>query len=198
MRIRGVPGADNPLFQWLLLTLCLIIVGLAALLVRRDREMQRDMRAMAEELRQAQSRESALERELARERSAREAFEIGLGRERAANTLPGIPLEPGLDPSGKPRQQVRLPPDATRVQLVLPVGDRRFDRYRAAIQRWTGGDDLWVHALVTATVDRRRLFVAVPVDVLAPGAYSLLLSGIKPDGTRDDFAVFSFEVTAPR
>ncbi len=198
VRIRGVPGADNPIFQWLLVALCLVIVGLAALLVRREREMERDLRAIAEDLRQAESRQSALEREVARERSARQAFEIGLGKERAANTLPGIPLEPGLDPSGRPTQQLRLPPDAARVQLVLPVGGKRFERYRAAIRPLTGGDDLWVHALIRPDVDSRRVFVAVPVDVLAPGAYSLRLSGVRPDGSRDDFSVFTFEVARPR
>jgi hypothetical protein len=195
VRIRGV---ENPLLQWLLVALCLVIVGLAALLVRRDREIERGVRAMAQDLRAASSRQAALEREVARERSAREAFEIGLGKERAANTLPGIPLEPGLDTAGKPRQQLRIPPDAARVQLVLPIGGKRFERYRAAIRPWTGGDELWVHALVRANVDPRRLFVAVPIEVLAPGAYSLLLSGVRPDGSRDDFAVFTFEVTRPR
>lgn len=197
MRIRGVPGADKPLLQWLLVALCLVIVGLAALLVRRERETDRRIRAMAGDLRRAQAREAALEREIARERSAREAFEIGLGKERAANTLPGVPLQAGLDASGRPRQQVRVPPEATRVQFVLPIGGQRFDRYRAAIRPWTGGDDLWLHALITRAVDR-RLFVTVPADVLAPGAYELLLSGVRPDGSRDDFAVFTFEVTAPR
>lgn len=197
MRIRGVPGADRPVLQWLLVSLSILIVVLAGLLIRRDRETERGLRAMAQDLRAASERQLALEREIARERSAREAFEIGLGKERAANTLPGIPLEPGLDSSGKPRQQLRIPSDVARVQLVLPVGDKRFPRYRAAIRPWQGGDDLWLHAMIRANVDPRRVFVPVPVEVLAPGAYSMLLSGIRPDGSRDDFSVFTFEVTRP-
>jgi hypothetical protein len=195
VRIRGVPGADRPIVQWILLLLCVAIIVQAGVLIRRDRETQQGVRAMAQDLRAATARQEALEREVARERSAREAFEIGLGRERAANTLPGIPLEPGLDDSGKPKQQLRLPRDAARVQLVLPIGGRRFDRYRAAIKAWNGGDELWFHAMIRANVDPRRLFVAVPIEILAPGAYSLLLSGIRPDGSRDDFSVFTFEVT---
>jgi hypothetical protein len=197
VRIRGVPGADRPVLQWLLVSLSILIVVLAGLLIRRDRETERGLRAMAQDLRAASERQLALEREIARERSAREAFEIGLGKERAANTLPGIPLEPGLDSSGKPRQQLRIPSDVARVQLVLPVGDKRFPRYRAAIRPWQGGDDLWLHAMIRANVDPRRVFVPVPVEVLAPGAYSMLLSGIRPDGSRDDFSVFTFEVTRP-
>jgi hypothetical protein len=197
VRIRGVPGADRPVVQWLLVALCLVIVVQAGLLIRRDRETERGVRAMAHDLRAAAERQESLEREVARERSAREAFEIGLGKERAANTLPGIPLEPGLDSDGKPKQQLRIPADVGRVQLVLPVGGKRFDRYRVAIRPWTGGEELWVHAMVRADVDPKRVFVPVPVEVLTPGAYALLLGGFRQDGSRDDFSVFTFEVTRP-
>jgi hypothetical protein len=197
VRIRGVPGADRPVLQWLLVSLSVLIIVLAVLLIRRDRETERGLRAMAQDLRAASERQLALERQIARERSAREAFEIGFGKERSANTLPGIPLEPGLDSSGKPKQQLRLPAGVGRVQLVLPVGERRYPRYRAAIRPWQGGEDLWLNAMLRTNVDPRRLFVPVPVEVLAPGGYSLLLSGIRTDGGRDDVSVFTFEVTRP-
>lgn len=196
--MRGVPGADRPIVQWLLVLLAIVILVQAGLLIRRDRETERGLRAMAQDLRAAAARQEALEREVARERSAREAFEIGLGKERAANALPGIPLEPGLDPSGKPKQQLRIPPDVARVQLVLPVGTKRFDRYRAAIAPWTGGDDLWANAMIRATVDPRRVFVAVPIEVLVPGSYALTLSGIRESGGREDLSVFTFDVTRLR
>jgi len=192
--MKGVPGAERPLVQWLLVTLCIVIVVLAAALVRRERSANAALRQMQKDLDAGAQVQLQLERQVARERSAREAFEIGLGRERAANSPVGIPLQPGLDPSGKPTQELRIPTDVSRVQLVLPLGPKRYDRYRAAIRPWSGGDELWVHGMLHADVDPRRLFVAVPLDVLPRGAYELLLNGIAADGRREDLATFTFEV----
>lgn len=195
MRIKGVPGAERPLVQWLLVFLCIVIVVLAAGLLRRERAAAGALRQMQKALNAADATELQLERQIARERSAREAFEIGLGRERAASHPQGIPLAPGLDPGGRPTQQLRIPPDVSRVQLVLPLGSKHYDRYRAAIRPWSGGDELWVHAVLRADVDPKRLFVAVPVDVLSRGAYELTLSGIAVGGRREDVATFTFEVS---
>jgi hypothetical protein len=200
VRIKGLPGAERPLVQWSLVLLCTVIVGLAAGVIQRERGTRAALREA--ELQMQQEREAAtrtqsqLERQIARERSAREAFEIGLGRERAANTPAGIPLQPGLDPSGHPRQQLRIPADVSRVQLVLPLGSKRYERYRAAIRPWSGGDELWVHAMLRAELDPKRLFVAVPVDVIPRGAYELSLSGWAGDGRREDVATFTFEVSS--
>jgi hypothetical protein len=195
VRIKGVPGAERPLVQWSLVLLCIAIVGLAAGLVKRDRATTDALRRMKKDLDESAKVQVQLERQVARERSAREAFEIGLGREREANTPQGIPLQPGLDPSGRPSQQLRIPSGATRVQLVLPIGSKRYDRYRAAIRPWSGGDDLWVHGMLRAEVDPKKLFVAVPVDVLPRGAYELSLAGLTGDGRREEVATFTFEVS---
>lgn len=196
MRIKGIPGAERPLVQWLLVASCLVIVGLAAALMNRGREADAMLRQLRRDLDGAAAAQLNLERQLARERAARQAFELGLGRERAANTLPGIPLQPGLSRSGRPSQEIRIPPDVSRVQLVLPLGRKHYDRYRAALRAWSGGDELWVHGLLHADVDPNRLFVAVPVDVLSGRAYELSLSGITADGRREDVATFTFEVGA--
>jgi hypothetical protein len=192
--MRGIPGAERPFVQWMLVALCIAIVVLAAGVVRRERAADVALRQMRDDLDAGARVRLQLERQIARERSAREAFEIGLGRERAANSPAGIPLQPGLDPSGKPAQEVRIPPEVSRVQLVLPLGPKRYGRYRAAIRPWTGGDELWVNAMLHADIDPRRLFVAVPAEVLERGAYELSLHGIAPDGRREDLATFTFEV----
>jgi hypothetical protein len=196
VRIKGVPGGEQPLVQWSLVLLCIIIVVLAAGLVKRERAAADAVRQMKQDLDAGAKMQLQLERQVARERSAREAFEIGLGRERAANHPQGIPLQPGLDPSGRPTQQVRIPPDVSRVQFVLPLGSKRYDRYRAALRSWNGGDEVWVHAMLRADLDPARLFVAVPVDVLPGGAYELSLAGLTADRRREDIATFTFEVTA--
>lgn len=194
MQLRGVPGGERPLVQWLMVALAVVIVGLAAVLVQRERGARETIRALQEEVRAAAGREERLERQLARERAAREAFEIGLGRERAANTPQGIPLEGGLDPSGRPKQQVRLPADAGRLQFVLPIKGPRLARYRAALRTFSGGDELWAHAMLHADVDPRRLFVAIPVDVLTPGSYELAVVGFTDQAERRDVDAFTFEI----
>lgn len=194
--MKGVPGAERPLVQWLLVLLSVVIVALAVALMKRERAASDALRQMKKDLDAGEKVQLQLERQIARERSAREAFEIGLGRERAANSPPGISLQPGLDPSGKPRQQVRIPPDVSRVQLVLPLGSKRYERYRAAIRPWNGGDERWVHGMLRADIDPARLFVAVPVDVLSRGAYELSLAGLTADGRREEVATFTFEVTS--
>ncbi len=193
-RIPSIPGLERPILQWALVAVCLIIVGLGIALTKRDRAADVALRQLRKDAESSAAAQLELERQLARERSARQAFEIGLGRERAANSIPGIPLQPGLDPSGRPTQELRIPTGIDRVQLVLPLGARRYDRYRAAIRPWTGGDEVWVHAMLHADVDPRRLFVAVPIDVLPRGAYELSLSGVTADGRREDVATFTFEV----
>lgn len=194
MQLRGVPGGERPLVQWLMVALAVAIVGLALFLLQRDRAARETLRALQDELRAADDREMKLERQLARERSAREAFEIGLGRERAANAPQGIALEAGLDRSGRPKQEVLLPADVARVQFVLPLKGPRLARYRAALRTFSEGDELWVHAALRADVDPKRLFVAVPIDVLAPGAYELALTGFTEKGERRDVEAFTFEV----
>lgn len=194
--MKGVPGAERPLVQWALVLLCIVIVVLAAGVARRERAAADTIRQMKKDLDAGEKVQLQLERQIARERSAREAFEIGLGRERAANNPQGTALQPGLDPSGRPKQQVRIPPDVSRVQFVLPLGTKRYERYRAAIRPWSGGDELWVHAMLRADIDPARLFVAVPVDVLPRGAYELTLGGLTADGRREEVASFTFEVTA--
>jgi hypothetical protein len=194
MQLRGVPGGERPLVQWLMVALAVAIVGLAVFLVQRERAAQTTIRALRDEVRDATRREEQLEGQVARERATREAFEIGLGRERAANTPQGIPLEAGLDGSGHPRQQVRLPEDVARVQFVLPIRGPRLARYRAALRAFSTGDELWAHAMLRADVDPKRLFVAVPIDVLSAGSYELALTGYTEEGERHDVDAFTFEV----
>ena len=154
------------------------------------RELQRQVEAV-------RAREFDLERRLAREHSAREAFQIGLDRERAANAPPAVALQPGFAPDGNPKQQLRVQTDSDRVRLVLPLAGARFDRYRAAVRPFSGGDEIWVHAMLRPDADRRRLFLSVPSEVLAPGQYELRVSGITRGGGRQDVGTFTFEVRTP-
>jgi hypothetical protein len=194
MQLRGVPGAERPLVQWLIILFAVAIVALAVFVLQRERLERETIQALREDLKAAAEREERLERQLARERSAREAFEIGLGRERAINTPQGVPLEGGLDPSGHPKQRVRLPQDVARVQFVLPLKGARLPRYRAALRSFSGSDDLWVHAMLRADVDPKRLYVAVPVDLLVRGSYELALTGFTEQGQQKDVEAFTFEI----
>lgn len=194
--MRGVPGVERPVVQWILVALCVLIIVLAALLVRSRRASDAVVGVLRQELDRAARRQSSLELEVQRERAARESFQISLEQERGANAFPGVALEPGLASSGLPKQQLRVPADARRVPLVLPLPSHRFDHYRVAVRPFAGGDDVWVHARLHPGRDARRLIVPVPGEVLPPGSYELALSGVGTDGRRRDLSTFTFEVMA--
>lgn len=185
---------ERPLSQWTLVLLAIAIVVLAGLVVRRDRGMQSAITALEHQRDSARTQADKLEASLSRERAAREAFEISLGRERTSNASATLALQPGLDPRGRPTQQLRIPRDATRVQLALPIKGRRFARYRAAVRPFTGGDELWSHAALQSDSTATRVVVTVPMEVIASGAYELRLEGIDEKGTSQSIASFTFEV----
>ena len=192
--MRGVPGFERPLAQWALVACALAIVVLAGLVIRRDRGMQTTIAELERGRAAAQARNDALERQLAHERAAREAFEISLGRERTTSAPAALALQPGLDPGGRPKQQLRIPRDAPRVQLVLPIRGRIFPRYRVAIRPFTGGDEIWAHAELQSAREATRVIVTVPMEVIASGAYDLRLQGIDDKGRAQELAAFTFDV----
>jgi hypothetical protein len=194
MKIRAVPGFERPLAQWTLVVLAVAIVVLAGLVFRRDRGMRSAIDRAGRERDAALAQNDTLERRLAHERSAREAFEISLGRERTSNAPVALALQPGFDPGGKPKQQLRIPGDVPRVQLVLPIRGRRFPRYRASIRPFTGGDELWSHAALQSDSTATRVIVIVPAEVIASGAYDLRLQGIDGKGVAREIAAFTFDV----
>lgn len=194
MKLRGVPGLERPLSQWTLVLLAIAIVVLAGLVVRRDRGMRSAIEALAQQRDSARTQADKLEASLARERAAREAFEISLGRERKTNAPATLALQPGLDPGGRPTQQLRIPRDATRVQLALPIKGRRFARYRVAVRPFTGGAELWIHAALQSDSTATRVIVTVPMEVIASGAYELRLDGMDEKGAAQWIASFTFDV----
>lgn len=194
MKLRGVPGLERPLSQWALVVLALAILVLAGLVIRRDRGMQRAIAELEHDRAAMRAENDTIDRQLARERAAREAFEITLGRERTGNSPAVLALQPGLDPAGRPKQSLRIPRDAARVQLVLPIHGRRFSRYRVAIRPFAGGDDIWSHAALQSDVAAARVIVTVPMEVIAAGAYDLRLQGIDAKGAAQELAAFTFDV----
>ncbi len=194
MKLRGVPGFEQPLSQWALVVLACVIVVLAGLVIRRDRGMQSAIVQLERQRDAARADTDKVEGALARERAAREAFEISLGRERKSNVPASLALEPGLDPGGRPKQQIRIPRDVARVQLVLPIHGRRFVRYRASIRPFTGGDELWSHAALSPDAAGTRVIVNVPMEVIAAGAYELRLDGIDDKGSAQSLASFTFDI----
>lgn len=194
MKIRGVPGFERPLSQWTLVLLAVIIVVLAGLVLRRDRGMQLAVVQLEHERDAAHASIDKLEGALAHERAAREAFELSLGRERTGNLPASIALKPGLDPRGRPTQEIRIPRDVARVQFVLPINGRRYPRYRAVIRAFTSGDELWSHAALLSDAAATRVIVTVPTEVIASGAYGLRLEGLDDKGQAQLLAPFTFEV----
>ena len=178
--------------QWLLVSACVVIIALAALLLQRQRHERATIDALQGIVRDLTGRHEELERQLTRERAAREAFQIGLDRERTINAPAAVALQPGVDRSG-PLMQLRIPGELPRVTLVLPLkpGDTR---YRAVLRDFTTGEELWSHARLRPENGGRRLFLVLPADVLASGRFELVLSGFDRTGTAHEAGVFVFEV----
>jgi hypothetical protein len=194
MRIRRVPGFERPLSQWTLVLLAVVIVVLAGVVLRRERIMRSAIVQLEHDRDAARAHGDQVEGELAHERAAREAFEISLGRERSTSIPTALALHAGLDPGGRPTQQLRLPRDASRVQLVLPVRGPRFARYRATIRPFAGGDEIWRHAALQPGPEATRVVVNVPIEVIGYGAYDLRLEGLDDKGSAQELGRFTFDV----
>lgn len=186
-----MPGGDRPLVQWMLVVSAIVVVVLAVLLMSRGRQRLATITRLHQTVGELQAQQEELDRQLARERSAREAFQIGLDRKRAAAAVTVVALEPGFDPHA-PLQQVRVT-GLSRLAVALPLA-AAHERYRVVLRSFTTGEELWAHARLRAEPDHRQLLVPLPVELLEPGSYELVLSGSEPTGERPDAGVFVFEV----
>jgi hypothetical protein len=197
--LSPIPGLHRPLFQWLLLLLCLVLVALGVWSATRVRALRSQIRTLDSAVVVGERRQDDLERQLARERATREALAIGLQRERAdaerqKPIVPAFTLTPGLSRSGVPEQKLTVSSDAAAVQLEL-VTDRRPGRtYRASVAPFSGGDELWSHARVMPRSARAPVVLIVPAEILTPGLYALTLTSTEASGRREEAGTYAFEV----
>jgi hypothetical protein len=140
--------------------------------------------------------------QLAREQSAREALAIEVARLRgAAPSLaapPTLTLAPLTARGASPPPPTVAPPDPAQIvalRLVLPDGADTRGPFSIAIRGWSGGETLLMRGHLPATSDagRRMVVAMIAGDVLARGAYEVILTVPGADGRRADVA--SYELT---
>jgi hypothetical protein len=100
-----------------------------------------------------------------------------------------------------PDPTVVKPADSQLIQLrlILPSSAKSdAGRYRIAIRTWSGGDAVWSRSgLAMSTIENRRMVTAfISGDVLAPGAYEVILTTDAGDKS-SDVAVYELAVRAP-
>jgi len=201
--MRSVHGLDRPWIQWTFVGLGVVLVALAAaqaIVLRRTR-VQLDAARTAEVNARLDRRQ--LDLELARERSTREALAIEVSRLRdAAGSSGAGPPTLTLTPLGKrgaapPSASVARPePDQViELRLTLPRDlPQSLKAFTIALRTWSGGETVWMRSGLARDRDRPGEVAALMTgEVLAPGAYELLLSATDQGGQAREVA--TYEVT---
>lgn len=185
--MKPVQGFDRPVVQWLFVLLGVLLVAVAAgeaVGLRRAHGALAELRRESLEARVARQR---LELRLAQEQSARESFALEAARQRggaAPVAEPTLTLTPVTRRQPTPPEPtVGAPPATQSVQLRLMLAGKRSDpsrRYLVSLRSWSGGELRWSRGDLRATaVDGRAAVTArMAGDVLAPGAYEILLSDV--------------------
>lgn len=202
--MRPVSGFERPGLQWAFAALGLLLVVIAgweAVGLRRAQSTIQALRAAALDARAERQR---LELRVSQEQSARESFALEAARLRGTLTAgspePTLTLAPAtLAHPAPPEPTVAALAPGQVVLLRLILAGRKGDpahRYEIAIRSWSGGAIRWSRSdLQAASVDGRAAVLArVTGDVLAPGAYEIVLKETGPDGTTHDAGAYEVAI----
>lgn len=186
--MRPVRGFDRPVLQWLFVAAGVLLMAVAiasAVALRRERRVIESLRAADLNARLERQR---LELRVSQEQSAREAFALEAARARRSTA--GVPEEPTLTLSPArtrgpvpPEPTVSAPAAAQPILLRLLLGTGRPDasrRYALSLRDWSGGGVRWSRSGLHATLVEGKPAVTARLtgDVLAPGAYEMLLTDV--------------------
>jgi hypothetical protein len=162
-----------------------------AALEQRERQLQ-------QELGQQQSATAAATQELARAREALNAPPDRAGDGRLSGIL-ALTLPPATRGGGEPPAVV-IPSATTSVTLRLPLLAIDFERYEAIVKNTVNDRVIWNGGRLPAPAgaDRRLLSISVPASLLAPGAYAVELSGVRPSGPSEPLDSYPFRIVTPR
>jgi hypothetical protein len=165
------------------------ISDLAAGRQRTERELRQERERHTGELRRAEEahrREIAERDRQAAQRAAEDSQRIAdlenrltiAGHARPLVNAPFVDLEP-LDPMRGGPDAIPLPPGASYLFVILTIADLRvFPEYRLEITDRDTGRSAWATGGLHKT-GGTEVSVALPRDLLPPGDYRLLLSGLK-------------------
>lgn len=205
--MRPVSGFERPALQWGFVAvglLLIVIAGWEAVGLRRARSTIQALRTSDLNARAERQR---LELRVSQEQSARESFALEAARLRgtlaAGAPEPTLTLAPAtLAHPAPPEPTVAALSPGQVVLLRLTLAGRKSDpaeRYEIAIRSWSGGAILWSRSdLRAAFLDGRSSVLArVTGDVLAPGAYEIVLKETAPDGTTRDAGAYEVAIGPP-
>lgn len=204
--MRPVPGFERPGLQWAFAGLGLLLVVMAAAEAAELRLSHATIESLRAAALDARVERDRLERRVAREQSARESFALETARLRgtlaAGAPEPTLTLSPApLSHPAPPEPSVAplAPGQVVLLRLVLagrkPAGTAR---YEIALRGWSGGGVVWSRSgLGAVAVDGKWAVLArLTGDVLAPGAYELVLKEMAPDGSSVDVGAYEVAVGA--
>jgi hypothetical protein len=194
---RPIGDLERPGVQWALVAVCVLLIVVGTWSVLRLRAVAGQLESLQTA---AEHREQQLTEQLAQARADGASFAAELEHARrrleaassASHTL--VALDPIVKRNrGGPERRIALPENAEVVdlQLGLPSG-ARSQSYRALLRSWSSGEEIWSQGRLDAS--GKTLLLYVPVSVLRPGAYELILSATTPAGARQDLAFYEFAI----
>ena len=201
------PSAPAPVVSspwaptWMLAAALLLCAGLSTYFGLRARTLEHELReARAERERlnhqgaELQSRAQALSEELERERRTSEALEEQ-ARVRQPGAVVRLLLAAGLTRDGHAQAEVKLPPAASALHLLLALDDEPLERYSARLQTPEGRNVWRQNELAPRSAGGQRVVVFhVPTEHLAPGDYVVLLEGGSASGPSEAAGEYAFRI----
>jgi hypothetical protein len=196
--MRSVSGLDRPVVQWFFVTIAGVLIGVALLEAVALRRARAEIASMRASDLNARLEREALHASGARERSAREALSLEVARlrsgARGGSSVPTLTLSPlTARGSSPPEPTVEAPANQPiELRLVLPARAPRAGRYTIALRAWTGGETIWSRGGLGATSMEGRAMVTALItgDVIAPGAYEIVLTTSPAEGKSADVAAY--------
>lgn len=191
LAVAGSLGLAVGWSAWLMVQQASLERELAAV-TRQRLDQQRTLAQMSNELAQLSARAADLEgRSVVPAPGAAE-------RARPVVSAPGAPATEDQLPGGVlrnpgPLGRVAIRPGAAVVSLILPLPDRAFSTYRAAVFG-ADGTELWSVAKLGATTagGGRTLRVVAPSELLPAGDYEMRVSGVAVSGRVEPIATYPF------
>lgn len=97
--------------------------------------------------------------------------------------------------SSSATQTLFIPPETTQAQIFLNLQDDSYPRYRASLQK-IGGPEIFTQTNIRPRTTKAgaRFVFTVQAKQLTSGDYTLILSGITPQGEVDDLSKSLFRV----
>ncbi|MCU1268324.1 MAG: hypothetical protein JWM21_4642 [Acidobacteria bacterium] len=110
-------------------------------------------------------------------------------------TVYAVMLTPGITRGGESEKKISIPTGTGTLELKLELRRDDYQTYRAMLFA-DDGSEVWRTDGLRSTSEAGTKFIAVktPARLLAPGNYSLKVTGLGPDGKQEDLPSYRFLV----